>query len=80
MITRRLLGLGAAAVAVLSNAGQALAETFNVQFYGQRKGWFKGRSKVSVAAYQVNFITLQQATAVGGFGRTIRRARCARRR
>ena len=53
---------------LLQSAGQALAETFNVQFYGQRKGWFKGRTKVSVAAYQINFITLQQATAVGGFG------------
>ncbi len=67
-LSRRALGASVLAFAYLQSAGRALAEAFNVQFHGPRKGWFKGRSKVAIPAYQINFITAQQATAVGGFG------------
>jgi len=67
-LSRRALGASVLAFAFLQSAGRALAEAFNVQFHGPRKGWFKGRTRVSVASYQVNFVTIQQATAVGGFG------------
>lgn len=54
----------AACLVAASSASQAAPGTFALKLTGASNGLFKGHAKVAIPAYQINFITSQQATAV----------------
>jgi hypothetical protein len=59
------LGAGLAATALVL-AAPASAESFPVKMTGQHGNHFKGRGRIAIPSYSINYIVAQQATAAGG--------------
>ena len=57
-----------ALLAVSFMAAPAVAQTFPVKFIGQHSSHFKGKSKVAIASYGINYIVSQKGSAVAGIG------------
>lgn len=74
-LTRRSLGLGAAALGVAAAApwSAARAEAFDIRMAGQSRGSLRGAG-FAVPTYHVNFVTSQQATSVASIGARTRLA------
>lgn len=73
-MTRRGLGLGALALGTAAALPfAARAETFAVRMTGQHRGLVRGEG-FAIPAYQVNFVTSQQATSVASIGARTRLA------
>ena len=76
MASRTTVGLlTLAGVAMtLALAPRASAEMLPVKMNNAHGAYFKGRSKIAIISYSINYIVAQQATAVGGWGTKARLA------
>lgn len=54
--------------ALVSVAAPALAQTFPVRFTGQHSSHFKGKKRIAIGHYGINYVVAQQGTAVAGVG------------
>lgn len=62
-----------ALLTAVAPAGQAVAESFNIQMAGQHRGVVRGQ-RFLIPTYHVNFVTSQQATSVMSIGSRARLA------
>ena len=60
---RRIMFAAAACLAM-----PALAQTFPIKFTGQHSSHFKGKKRIAIASYGINYIVAQKGTAVAGVG------------
>ena len=60
--------IAAATMAVACLAAPLAAQTFPLKMTGQHGGLFKGRTKIAIGSYGINFIVGQKASAVAGVG------------
>jgi hypothetical protein len=58
----------ASAVLALGLGAPLAAQTFPIKFVGQHSSHFKGRSKVAIASYGINYVVAQKGSAVAGVG------------
>ncbi len=54
--------------AMMCVAAPATAQTFPLKLIGQHSSHFKGKSKVAIASYGINYVVAQKGTAVAGVG------------
>lgn len=54
--------------AVLCVAAPVSAQTFPIKMIGQHSAHFKGKSKVAIGSYGINYVVAQKGTAVAGVG------------
>lgn len=59
MLIAALLGMAAA---------PAVAQNFPIKFTGQHSSHFKGKKKIAIGSYGINYIVAQKGTAVAGVG------------
>lgn len=56
----------AIAAVAMTWAAPAAAQEFPIKMSGQHSGLFKGRSKIAIPSYSINYIIAQKASASGG--------------
>jgi hypothetical protein len=54
--------------ALVCAAAPAVAQTFPIKFTGQHSSHFKGKKRIAIGSYGINYVVAQQGTAVAGVG------------